>query len=167
MGIYCGILEPTKHVPFLIEAARLVRQRVPDFQLLIVGAVQIEAGWKMAKANPWIHYVGQKFGREKALALRMADIFVIPGRVGLAVLDSFAAGLPLFTTDIAIHGPEASYLIDGYNGRKTAHRVPAYADAVVEMLKSPSLLERLRQSASRYCIGVHHRSDGRELQARH
>ena len=83
--------------------------------------------------------MGQKFGREKALALRMADIFVIPGRTGLAILDSFAAGLPLFTTDIAIHGPEASYLIDGYNGRKTAHRVPAYAEAVVEVLKSPSL----------------------------
>ena len=77
----------------------------------------------------------------------MADIFVLPGRVGLAILDSFAAGLPLFTTDIAIHGPEASYLIDGFNGRKTAHRLQAYADAVVEVLRSSFLLERLRQSA--------------------
>jgi L-malate glycosyltransferase len=148
VGIYCGILEPTKHVPFLIEAARLVRQRIPDFQLLVVGAGPDRA-WleEVARANPWIHYLGQKFGVEKALALRMADIFVLPGRVGLAILDSFAAGLPMFTTDLSIHGPEASYLIDGYNGRKTTHRVQAYADAVVEVLRSPSLLERLRQSA--------------------
>ena len=68
--------------------------------------------------------MGQKFGRE-GLALRMADIFVIPARTGLAILDSFAAGLPLFTTDIAIHGPEAeTYLIDGYNGRKTVRPRP-------------------------------------------
>ncbi len=148
VGIYCGILEPTKHVPFLIDAARLVRQRVHDFQLLVVGAGP-DRTWveDVARANPWIHYLGQKFGREKALALRMADIFVLPGRVGLAILDSFAAGLPLFTTDIAIHGPEASYLIDGFNGRKTAHRLQAYADAVVEVLRSSFLLERLRQSA--------------------
>ncbi len=148
LGIYCGILEPTKHVPFLIEATRLIRQRVPDFQLLVIGTgpdrtcVEDEA-----RTNPWIHYLGQKFGQEKALALRMADIFVLPGRVGLAVLDSFAAGLPLFTTDLTIHGPEESYLIDGYNGRKTAHRLHAYADAVVEALNSPSVLERLRRNA--------------------
>jgi glycosyltransferase involved in cell wall biosynthesis len=148
VGIYCGILEPTKHVPFLVEATRLVRQRIPTFQLLVVGAGPDRAWLEdTARANPWIHYLGQRFGQEKALALRMADIFVLPGRVGLAVLDSFAAGLPLFTTDIAIHGPEASYLVDGYNGRKTAHNQQAYADAVVEALNSPSLLGRLRQFA--------------------
>ena len=148
-GIYCGILEPTKHVPFLIEAARLVRRQIPNFQLLIVGSGPDRA-WveEVAGANPWIHYLGQKFGREKALALRMADIFVLPGRVGLAVLDSFAAGLPLFTTDLTIHGPEASYLVDGENGRKTAHHLQTYADAVVETLSSPSLLEQLRQTAA-------------------
>jgi L-malate glycosyltransferase len=148
-GIYCGILEPTKHVPFLIEAARLVRRQIPNFQLLIVGSGP-DRPWveEVAGANPWIHYLGQKFGREKALALRMADIFVLPGRVGLAVLDSFAAGLPLFTTDLTIHGPEASYLVDGENGRKTAHHLQTYADAVVETLSSPSLLEQLRQTAA-------------------
>jgi L-malate glycosyltransferase len=148
VGVYCGILEPTKHVPFLVDAARVVRQRIPDFQLLVVGTGP-DRTWveEAASANFWIHYLGKKFGREKSLALRMSDIFVLPGRVGLAVLDSFAAGLPMFTTDLTIHGPEASYLIDGYNGRKTTHRVQAYADAIVEVLRSPSLLERLRQSA--------------------
>ena len=166
VGIYCGILEPTKHIPFLIDAARVVRQRVPNFQLLIVGTGP-DRTWleETARANPWIHYLGQKFDRDKALALRMADIFVLPGRVGLAILDSFAAGLPLFTTDIAIHGPEASYLIDGYNGRKTAHRVQAYADAVVEVLRSPLLLERLRQSA--LATASSNDENGGKLQAWH
>jgi glycosyltransferase involved in cell wall biosynthesis len=116
--------------------------------LLIVGSGP-DRKWveEEVHSNHWIHYLGQKFGREKALALRMADIFVLPGRVGLAVLDSFAAGLPLFTTDLSIHGPEASYLIDGYNGRKTAHRLTSYANAVIDALQSPSLLANLRRNA--------------------
>lgn len=148
VGVYCGMLEATKHIPFLVDAARLIRQRIPDFQLLVVGTGPVRT-WveEAAKASSWIHYLGQKFGREKALALRMANIFVLPGRVGLAVLDSFAAGLPLFTTDLPIHGPEVSYLIDGVNGRKTAHHVQAYADGVIEALSSPALLEKMRRSA--------------------
>jgi glycosyltransferase involved in cell wall biosynthesis len=157
VGVYCGILEPTKHVPFLVAAARLVRQQIPDFQLLIVGSGPDRA-WveEEARSNRWIHYLGQKFGREKALALRMADIFVLPGRVGLAILDSFAAGLPLFTTDLTIHGPEVSYLTDGENGRKTAHDLQAYADALVDAIRSPDLLEEMRRralaTASKYTI---------------
>jgi glycosyltransferase involved in cell wall biosynthesis len=157
VGIYCGNLDPTKHVPFLISAARLIRQRVPKFQLLIVGDGPDRPWIEIAaKENPWVHYLGPKFGREKAIALRMADVFVLPGRVGLAVLDSFAAGLPLFTTDLAIHGPEVSYLSDRENGRKTIHDIQAYADAVVEALNTPSLMAKLRQGAvaarSRYTI---------------
>ncbi len=150
VGIYCGILEPTKHVPFLVSAAQLVRARVPDFHLLIVGTGP-DRGWveRTAIENPWIHYLGPKFGRDKAMALRMADIFLLPGRVGLAVLDSFAAGLPLLTTDLAIHGPEVAYLIDGENGRRTAHDLQIYADAVTEVLRSPRLLQSMRQGAVR------------------
>ena len=157
IGIYCGVLEPTKHVPFLISAARLIRQKVPDFQLLIVGDGPDRLWVEMtAKQNLWVHYLGPKFGREKAIALRMADLFLLPGRVGLAILDSFAAGLPLFTTDLAIHGPEVSYLCDGENGGKTRHDAQAYADAIVEVLNTPSLMAKLRRGAadarSRYTI---------------
>jgi glycosyltransferase involved in cell wall biosynthesis len=142
------VLEPTKHLPFLLESARLIRQQVSDFQLLIVGTGP-DRCWveKMANENPWIHYLGPKFGHEKALALRMADLFMLPGRVGLAVLDSFAAGLPLFTTELTIHCPEVAYLADGYNGRRTANEPQRYADAVVETLNSRPLLENMRQNA--------------------
>jgi glycosyltransferase involved in cell wall biosynthesis len=157
IGIYCGVLEPTKHVPFLVQSARLIRQRVSDFQLLIVGTGP-DRPWveKEASENPWIHYLGPKFGREKALALRMASVFLLPGRVGLAVLDSFAAGLPLFTTDLTIHCPEVAYLADRHNGRRAAHELQSYADAVVETLNSPALLENMRHNArltaSKYTI---------------
>src|SRR2546430_7127029 len=32
------------------------------------------------------------------------------GRVGLVILDAFAAGLPLVATDLTFHGPEFEYL---------------------------------------------------------
>src|ERR1700680_251623 len=61
VGVYCGILEPTKHVPFLVDAARVVRQRVPDFQLLVVGTGP-DRTWveEAARADFWYTYFGSK-----------------------------------------------------------------------------------------------------------
>ena len=107
---------------------------------------------------PWIHCLGPKFGEEKALLLKMSDCFLLPGRVGLAILDAFAAGLPLITTNVPFHGPEVEYLEDGINGRMTENNVESYADSIVEILSDSDLNERLRhgasKSAKRYSIEV-------------
>jgi glycosyltransferase involved in cell wall biosynthesis len=77
----------------------------------------------------------------------MADVFLLPGAVGLAILDSFAAGLPLLTTELPDHGPEISYLSPGSNGLITAHDPQSYADATIDLLRSPQKLARLRSGA--------------------
>jgi glycosyltransferase involved in cell wall biosynthesis len=48
----------------------------------------------------------------------------MPGLVGLAVLDAFAAGVPIVTLADSEHSPEIEYLVDGVNGRM----VPAGTD---------------------------------------
>jgi glycosyltransferase involved in cell wall biosynthesis len=158
IGIFCGALIPSKHLSFLLSAARLIRDRVPDFELLIVGDGPLRE-WLLGSiaGDSWIHYRGPKFGKDKALALITADLFLLPGNVGLAILDSFAAGLPLVTTDVPIHGPEVSYLRPGINGLMTPHKVEDYATAVVELLQNRDVLAQLsdqaRQSAAHYTIG--------------
>ena len=81
---------------------------------------------------------------------------MLPGRVGLVILDSFAAGLPLITVQIPIHGPEVEYLQEGVNGFMVPRDVTTYADAVVRVLKDRGLLLRLRagalKSADNYSI---------------
>jgi glycosyltransferase involved in cell wall biosynthesis len=71
----------------------------------------------------------------------------MPGRVGLGILDSLAAGLPLVTTRISIHTPEVEYLEDGYNGLMTEPNPEAYAHAVIRLLSTPNELRRLKAGA--------------------
>src|SRR5260370_35527754 len=133
----------------LIEAARLVRQRCPDFHLVIVGNGRDRPWLEQAIAgDAWIHYMGSKFGRESAMLYRIADVFLLAGTAGLAIADSFAAGLPLIATHLPTHPPEVSYLHDGENGRITPHAASGFADAVVEVLTTPALMARLRHGAA-------------------
>lgn len=150
VGIYCGFLGGIKAVPMLVAAARLVRQRCPDFHLVIVGNGPDRSWLKQAiSQDPWIHYRGSQFGRQSAMLYKIADVFLLAGTAGLAIVDSFAAGLPLIATQLPTHPPEISYLRDGENGRLTAHTAVAFADAVVEVLTTPELMARLRRGAER------------------
>lgn len=158
VGVFCGMLDPVKAIPFLIESAKLVRNEIPNFHLIIAGGGPDARPAQDAAhdSGGWIHAVGPAFGTQKALLLKMGDVFMLPGRVGLAVLDAFAVGLPLLTTEIPIHGPEAEYLEPGVNGLMTEHSIEAYSKAVIDLLRDPSHLHALREgaakSANRYSI---------------
>ncbi len=149
VGLYCGRLERAKALPFLLESARLVRQRCPEFHLVIVGNGPDRAWLEQAIASEsWVHYMESKWGRESALFYKMSDLFLLPGSAGLAIVDSFAAGLPLIATDLPSHPPEISYLRDGEEGRITAHRPQDFASAVIEVLATPGLILKLRRGAA-------------------
>ena len=151
VGVFCGMLDPVKAIPFLIESAKLVKREIPEFHLIIAGGGPDAplAEQAASASGGWIHSLGPRFGAEKALILKMADVFLLPGRVGLAILDAFAAGLPLLTTDIPVHGPEAEYLEEGVNGLKVEHEVEVYARAVIDVLANPDRLRTLREGATR------------------
>ena len=106
---------------------------------------------KGAREYDWIHYVGQKFGRERAVYFKASQALMIPGAVGLAIVDSFVTETPLFTTNLPSHGPEIAYLRNRENGVMTASSVNEYADAVAAFLESDEAQQRLkmgcRQSA--------------------
>ncbi|HZX28419.1 MAG TPA: glycosyltransferase family 4 protein [Telluria sp.] len=157
VGLYLGSLYKEKRLDFLIDAACRIRAAVPDFQLLVAGAgpeqVSIE---EAARQHPWIHPLGPVQGQAKALALRMADVILNPGLVGLGILDSFASGRPMFTTDCGLHSPEISYLRSGSNGVMTENDVTLFAAAVEETLRHPDRMERLilgaKASAEHYTV---------------
>jgi glycosyltransferase involved in cell wall biosynthesis len=78
------------------------------------------------------------------LYLKLGRVFLMPGGVGLAILDAFALQLPLVTTDCGTHGPEICYLQHGENGWMTEDDPVAYADAVAGLLRDRVRLERFR-----------------------
>jgi glycosyltransferase involved in cell wall biosynthesis len=147
VAIYSGGLYREKRVAFLLEAARALRRRIPDFELIVLGAGPdqelVEAA---AREHGWIHYVGPFFGMEKVEYAALSRVMLMPGLVGLAVVDAFALEVPLVTVDLPYHSPEIEYLQHGENGLKlpAETNADAYAAAVAELLVDGDKRERLR-----------------------
>jgi glycosyltransferase involved in cell wall biosynthesis len=145
VGLYCGSLYRHKRIPFLLEAAERIRARLPRFVLLVAGAGVETDLVRVAARGPAVRYLGPLYGRNKATLFRLADIFLNPGLVGLAILDSFAAQLPFLTTDIPVHSPEIAYLEPGVSGLLLPHAAETFADSVANLLIDR---ERLRVMAA-------------------
>jgi glycosyltransferase involved in cell wall biosynthesis len=157
VGLYIGSLYREKRIGFRLEAAQRIAEEIPDFHMLIRGDGPERNLVEAAAAHcRWLRYPGSMQGRDKALYLCLADVFLNPGMVGLSILDAFVAGEALVTTDCGIHSPEIDYLVNGDNGLVTENTVKAYAAEVTTLLRDPERLahlrERARQSAAHYSI---------------
>lgn len=131
VGLYVGSLYREKRLDFLLEAGALLAQRLPDFRLIIIGDGSLRDMIEEAANNHvWLHYVGRRINRDKARFLKLADVILNPGLVGLGILDAFVAGIPIITTDCGIHSPEIDYLRQGENGFMTANSIKAYVAQV-------------------------------------
>lgn len=150
VGVFCGALTAEKEIDFLLAAAAHVRRALPAFELLIVGdgpeRALVEAA---ARRHDYVHYVGPVFGSNRAEFFAIADVLLMPALVGLAIVDGFAAGLPLVTTELPTHGPEIEYLEHRVNGLVTPHEVSAYADAVVATLSDRAQTRAMSAAARR------------------
>lgn len=150
VGVFLGSWAAYKRPDVLVRAAEQIRARIPDFQLVVTGGGKLEGVEvrRWADSHEWAHMTGPVFGRDKAALLRIGTVMLLPAWVGLAVLDSFAAGLPLVTLRDVPHPPEFAYLRDGVNGVVVPEATSAaYADAVVELLGDEVRLAALRRGA--------------------
>jgi glycosyltransferase involved in cell wall biosynthesis len=159
VGVFVGGMYKEKRLDFLLQSCRRIREAVGDFEVIFVGdgpeadRVRVEAG-----VEPWIHYLGPLFGEDKVGPLALGTVLLMPGLVGLAILDSFALEVPLVTTSVPYHSPEIDYLDDGVNGVVVpmSAGVDGYAGAVASLLSEPGRLTRLREgcrvSAGEYSV---------------
>jgi len=147
VGIYTGGLYPQKRISFLLQACRIIRKKIPDFEMVVIGRGPEEAlVVETAKREPWLRYLGTKDDTEKAPYWSLAKVCLMPGLVGLAVLDSFAFGVPMVTTAYPYHSPEIDYLTHGKTGWicDSWQDPIQYADSVVDLLSDSNRLASMK-----------------------
>lgn len=159
--VYVGSLYPDKRIDFLLEAARRTAERRPGFRLVVIGDGEDRALVERAATSvSWLDYRGSMFGGETAAELERAQLLLMPGLVGLAVVDSFAHECPMVTVDLPTHSPEIEYLENDVNGvcLPRATTPEEYGDAVADLLGDTERMARLRDgcraAAGRYTLSA-------------
>jgi len=145
VGIYCGSLYAEKRIDFLVQTLIQVRSSIPNFHFIIVGdgILKSEVLKWIEGHESWIHYVGAQFGKQKLQYFRLASFQLIPGLVGLNIIDSFVTLTPLITTQNRLHSPEISYLVNYENGIMTKNTLEDYGEAIIKYVKDAQLQDKM------------------------
>jgi glycosyltransferase involved in cell wall biosynthesis len=149
VGIYCGRLYHEKRISLLLSAATRIRVQIPNFQVIVIGSgTDTPLVQNFEKKHPWLHYVGPRYDADRVKYFVLADVFLMPGLVGLAILDAFAFGTPIFTTNYPYHSPEIEYLVNGENGVMSPDNLDDYVSSVVSVLRQPDKLALMKRNCS-------------------
>ncbi|HXV29492.1 MAG TPA: glycosyltransferase family 4 protein, partial [Sinorhizobium sp.] len=144
VALYCGRMYAAKRLGFLISAAERVREAIPSFQLILAGGWPDEKIAKeAARRLSYVHFLGPVFGEKKFKLFAISDIFVIPGMVGLNVVDAFHHVVPPVVTSYPHHSPEFAYLRHGENGLISSDDVQAFSEAIIRLARDESLRSHL------------------------
>lgn len=168
-ALFIGGLDAPKRIPFLLESAQRIADDLQGFRLLVAGegADRFLVDEAASRPGSPVLAVGYATARTAALLGAVSDVMLMPGRVGLCAVDSFALRTPVVTTEWPWHAPEFEYLADGRNALITPDNPGAYAAAVTSLLRDPARLGSLRAAcgtdageytvdgmAARFCDGV-------------
>ncbi len=113
--LFVGRMRPVKKVEHLIEVFNSIDR--PGYGCVLVGD-PMDYDLPTLIRNPNIRHLGEVFDSDNvqiSKLFKMADLFVIPGDVGLGMNQAFYWGLPVVTED-GLQPPEIHYLTQGRSG---------------------------------------------------
>lgn len=135
--IFIGRVQKRKRLDHLVAAhARMDR---PDIGLIFAGPDTDNLLKSVDGQN--IYKVGPVYERKKFDLLSAADVFCLPGAVGLSIVDAFFCGLPVVTEE-GDESAEMMYLKDGENGFVVPRGDVAEMASKLLLLLDDSLLRR-------------------------
>jgi glycosyltransferase involved in cell wall biosynthesis len=147
--IYMGLLERIKGVDILINAIPLIKKRLPNIHVYIVGdgsqKAFLENLSRKLRVEDNVNFLGYINGDEKYSYLKSADVCVVPSRYesfGIVILESMSCGTPLVGTDIG----NIPYLLE--NGKIGLSVDPddssSLADKIIELLDNKELQSKMK-----------------------
>lgn len=143
--LFYGRISPYKGIEYLLEAMKIVHERVPDATLIIAGGGKMYFDITPYMNLPYVeirnHYIGME---ELAGQLQICSLVVCPytdATQSGVVLTSFAMGKPVIATNVGAMG---EYIEDGITGILVPPRdSKALADAICETLVNPKKLDMM------------------------
>jgi glycosyltransferase involved in cell wall biosynthesis/predicted metal-dependent phosphoesterase TrpH len=143
--LYSGRITSEKGVGLLADAFALAHAREPRLRLVLAGGGP-EEGQLRERLGESATFLGWLEGEELARAYASADVFLFPSATdtfGQVVLEAQASGVPVVA--VAEGGP-LSLIEDRVSGLLCQARAEDLADAVLELVDSPLLHERLARA---------------------
>ncbi len=141
--LYAGRLTKEKGVELLADAFGLARERDPRLRLVLAGG-GAEESYLRERLGEAATFLGWLHGEELARAYASADAFMFASRTdtfGQVILEAQASGLPVVAVD---EGGPSSLIEHGETGLLAPADAGALADALLTLLASPLLAERMR-----------------------
>lgn len=145
-NIICmGRMQKRKRLEILVDALDYMKR--DDIGLILVGPDPEGILNNMEGDN--IYKLGPIYGERKFDLLSAADVYCLPGAVGLSIVDAFYCGLPI-VTEAGEESPEITYLKDGVNGFVVPRgNIQEMARRLLSLLDDAQLRERFSQAARR------------------
>jgi glycosyltransferase involved in cell wall biosynthesis len=156
--VFIGSMRRDKRLDWIFDTLDFAHAHIPGVTAAFIGDGPEATSVRLFCAQrPWATALGPLHGRETAPHLQRAGAILMPGLVGLVVLDSFVAQAPLLTTPYnGCHSPEFAYAEPAVNALVSRDDRAAYRQMVLGYLQDPGLADRLRSgcqaAAGRYTI---------------
>jgi len=146
--IYLGRWKKYKRIDLLIEAFKIVKNRIKNPELWLVG----DGDWRSNEEIEGIKIFGKVEDKEKKKLLAKAWVLVSPSVKegwGMTIIEANACGTPCIAYDVP--GLRDS-IIDGETGVlvKEDGNVKELAEATIKILKDERLRKRLSKNAMRW-----------------
>ncbi len=145
-NIICvGRLQRRKRLEHLVAVHAHMNR--PDIGLILVGPDQDGILNEIQGDN--IYKLGPIYGAKKFDLLSAADVYCLPGAVGLSIVDASHCGLP-FVTEEGDESAEMMYLRNGENGFIVPRgNIPEMAHKLLLLLDNDALRRRFSEEARR------------------
>lgn len=145
IGLFCGGFDKKKEVDFVLAACDSIKQSLPDFHMIFIGHGPDEQKVSsFAATRTWVSNLGKITSSQRAQYFHISKCLIMPGALGLVVIDSFALRTPLITTSLETHSPEFDYLENHENAHITDFDVTSYTKGVVSTLNNEKYLEKIK-----------------------
>jgi len=163
--IFVGRFEPQKRLDLLLEAFKIVRKRINDIELHIIGGGPLRQQMMIASRNLSGLYVHDPIpaDRRDELAYELSRSWVFASAsefetYGLSIAESMSLGLPVILTRTPYNAAINEFVKHGHNGLIVEHNQPrAIADAIERLYRDQQLWKKLSSNAK--CSTLFHSWD--------